>query len=42
MLRRYKPALAYHFGIRPWEIEKLTWAEFELFCAEVDQLNKQQ
>jgi hypothetical protein len=39
-LHRYKPALAYHFGIRPWEIDKLTWAEFEQFCQAADELNK--
>lgn len=35
------PALAYHFMIRPWELDQLAVEDFHRLCAEVDALNKQ-
>ena len=34
----YMAALAYHFGVRPWEIDLLTVDEFDHLCAAVDQI----
>lgn len=33
--------LAYHFGIRPWEIDNLSIDEFYAFCDACDYLNEQ-
>ena len=35
------PAFAYHFGIRPWEVDLLTYRDFENLCAAVEQINKE-
>ena len=34
-------ALAYHFHIRPWEIELLTYPQFVAMCDAVEQINKE-
>jgi len=34
-------ALAFHFGIRPWEIDRLTIDEFYAFCDAADELAKE-
>lgn len=39
-LRNTLPALAYHFGIHPWDIERLTYGEIESFQRALDDLNK--
>lgn len=33
--------LTYHFGLRPWEIDRLTLDEFEAYCRAVRELEKQ-
>lgn len=39
-LRASLPALAYHFGIRPWEVDDLTFGEVDVFIAALADLNK--
>jgi len=33
--------MAFHFGIRPWEIDRLSMSEFYGFCDAVDELAKE-
>jgi hypothetical protein len=33
--------LAHHFGIRPWEIERLSYADFTSLCAALDAIGKE-
>ncbi|MDQ3107510.1 MAG: hypothetical protein M3Q68_06850 [Actinomycetota bacterium] len=33
------PSLAYHFGIRPWEVQHLTFAEIREFTDQANRLN---
>ena len=35
------PALAHHFGVRPWEIDLLTVPDFHTLCAAADELKRQ-
>lgn len=37
--REYMTAFVVHFGIKPWEIDRLTVTEFLALCQYVDQLN---
>jgi hypothetical protein len=34
--------LAYHFNVRPWEIDLLTIDEFYALCDACDELNKRE
>lgn len=34
------PALTYHFGLRPWELEHLTGREVAVYLQALDQLNQ--
>lgn len=40
-LRASLPALAYHFGIRPWEIDDLSYGEVIVFIQALQDLNKE-
>lgn len=33
-----KPALTYHFGIKPWEVDDLTGRELAYYLAALDQI----
>ena len=39
---RHLIALAYHFGIKPWEIDRLSIHEFYALCDACESLNDQQ
>jgi hypothetical protein len=34
------PAFSYHFGIQPWDIERLTYGEIESYQRALAELNK--
>lgn len=38
--RQSLPALAYHFGILPWEVDSLTYGELAVFIDALADLNK--
>jgi hypothetical protein len=33
--------LAYHFGMKPWDVDRLTVAEFDLFCRAVAEIERE-
>lgn len=33
--------LAYHFGLKPWELDRLRWWEFSAFCTAIDDMARQ-
>lgn len=35
------PALAYHFGIHPWQVDDLTYGEAEAFLAALQEINRE-
>ncbi len=39
---RYLAAFAYHFGVRPWEWDLLTWADVQALTAAVEAMAKEQ
>jgi hypothetical protein len=39
-LRKQLPAFSYHFGIHPWDIERLTYGEIETYLDALADLNK--
>lgn len=39
-ITRYTAGFAYHFHVRPWEIDLLTLAEFDLLASAADDLAK--
>lgn len=41
VLRRSLPALAYHFGIHPWDVDRLTYGEVDAFLSALADLNKE-
>jgi hypothetical protein len=40
-LRHALPALAYHFGIHPWQVDDLTYGEAEAFLQALSDLNRE-
>ena len=40
-LRSSLPALAYHFGIHPWQVDDLSYGELEVFLAALVDLSKE-
>lgn len=40
-LRATLPALAFHFGIRPWEVDDLTYGEMSPFLDALQNLNRE-
>lgn len=42
VLRASLPALAYHFGIRPWEVDDLTFGEVSVFLEALADLSKKE
>ena len=39
-LRQSLPALSHHFGIRPWEIDLLTYGEIAVYLRALQELTK--
>jgi hypothetical protein len=33
------PALSYHYGLKPWDIDRMTFREIEVFKADCARLN---
>jgi hypothetical protein len=33
--------LAYHFGLHPWDVDRLTWWQFDAFCDAADEIARQ-
>ncbi len=40
-LRVRLPALSYHFGIHPWQVDDLTYGEIEVYLAALNDLNRE-
>lgn len=40
LAHRYMVSMTYHFGLRPWEIDRLTVVQFDGYAAAVDNLNR--
>lgn len=38
---KYLPALSKHFGLHPWDVDRLTYHDFEVYCSVVDEMNRQ-
>ena len=38
---RYWLLILVHFGIKPWEIDRLAVVEFELLCKQADQIESE-
>jgi hypothetical protein len=33
--------LTYHFGLKPWDVDRLSLVEFDAYCSEVDSIEKE-
>ncbi len=40
-LRRQLPAFSHHFGIQPWDIDRLTYGELDLYLEQLRELAKE-
>lgn len=41
VLRARLPAFSYHFAIHPWDVDRLTFGEIEVYLAALADLNKE-
>jgi hypothetical protein len=41
VLRASLPAFSHHFGIQPWQVDDLTYAEIEVYLSALADLNKE-
>jgi hypothetical protein len=41
LIARYEMAIGMHWGIKPWQMKRLSLAEFESRVAAVDAMNKE-
>lgn len=39
-LRRTLPALSFHFGIQPWDLDRMTYGEIEVYLEALAELSK--
>lgn len=40
LIDRWWPVILYHFGMRPWELRRLTRAQLARLCREAEHLNR--
>lgn len=40
-LRARLPAFSYHFGIQPWDVDRLTYGEIDVYVSALTDLNKE-